>query len=380
MVRTLDELDVTNKTVLVQSNLDVPFSEETITDDTRLIASLETIQELLSKGCRVILCGHIGRPKGEYVASLSTKKLISKLQELLKQQITFLPIIDKDLVEKVPKPGVGMLENIRMWSGEEANDEAFAKQLASLADAYVNDDYIDSHRETSANTLLPTLLPSAMGRTLYKEYSLITNTITNPKRPYVAIIGGAKKDKLRVIEHVLRQADHILLGGVLANTFLKATGQNIASSKYDKESQQEAQELYKHTHKILLPSDCVAAKKLALGEETITCYLEDLPEEYMILDIGPQTIKRYKQILTEAQTVVWGGPIGAFETAPFEHGTEEIARTIANTPGYSLIAGGDSAAAIHKLRLNVDHISIGGGATLHLIAGDALPAIEALKK
>jgi phosphoglycerate kinase len=381
MVRSLDTLDINNKTVLLQSNLDVPLEDAKITDDTRLIASLQTIQQLLSKGCRVLICGHIGRPDGKYVESLSTRQLVQPLSELLKQEVYFLSQLDNKLVEKLPKPSVTIIENIRMWPGEK-DDPVFAKTLASLADVYVNDDYIDSHRSNVTNTILPNILPSAMGRTLHNEYELITQTTQQPKRPYVAIIGGAKKDKIAVVKHLLAHADKILIGGILANTFLKASGVDIKASKYDQDSVEKAQELLRQANnKIILPTDAVVAKEFREHANNHTCYLQDIPEEHMILDIGSQTIKKYAQIIQDAKTIVWGGPLGAFETHPFEHGTLEVARAVAQSQAYSLIAGGDSSAAMHQLKIadQVSHISIGGGATLHLIAGDKLPAIEALK-
>ena len=381
MIKQLDDLRLEGKTVLVQSNLDVPLQEGVITDDTRLRASLPTIQELLKKNCRVILLGHLGRPEGKPDPSLSLQQIIPKLRELVKQSITFLPTIDQTLAQHLPQPSVAVLENIRMWPGEEQESKAFAKQLAQLADAYINDDYIDSHRHTAANTQLPKILPSAMGRTLHNEWTKVRKATDNPDRPLTIIIGGAKKDKLDIVEHVLPSAEHILIGGVLANTFLAATGVNVQASKYDEKNIQRAKKLLARSHgKILLPTDCVAASEFSAQAKTVTCYYKDIPEGYQALDLGPSTIKAYKKIISQSKTIIWGGPIGVFEIPQFAHASQEIARAVARSDAYSLIAGGDSAAAINQLGLakKVSHVSIGGGATLHLIAGDELPAIASL--
>lgn len=382
MIKQLDDLELHGKTVLVQSNLDVPLQEGHVTDDTRLKASLQTIQELTKQNCRVILLGHIGRPKGRD-PKYSLEQIIPRLRELLNQEVTFLPTINQELVDHLPQPAVAVLENIRMWPGENDADETFAKELASLADAFVNDDYIDSHRAGAANTQLPKLLPSCMGRTLHREWSYVRKAIDNPDRPLTIIIGGAKKDKLEVVEHVLPNADHILLGGVLANTFLAASGVDVQNSKYDKDNLQKARELLRRSHgRITLPTDCVAAKEFRADSEHETCYYTEIPEGWQALDLGPHTIKAYQQLLQNSKTIIWGGPIGVFEFPVFAHASRQVARTVASTDAYSLIAGGDSAAAINQLGLadQVSHVSIGGGATLHLIAGDELPAISALRE
>ena len=368
--------------MLVQSNLDVPIHEGRVTDDTRLQASLPTINELLKKNCRVILLGHLGRPEGRD-PKYSLQQIIPHLRALLDTQVTFLPTINKQLLQHLPTPGVAVLENIRMWPGENNADPAFAKKLASLADAFVNDDYIDSHRAGAANTQLPKLLPSCMGRTLHAEWTRVRETIDNPKRPLTIILGGAKKDKLDVVEHVLPNADHILLGGVLANTFLQATGVDVQASKHDQTNLAKARNLLARSHgRIQLPIDCVAAKEFQQDTKHTTCYYTDIPEGWQALDLGPHTIKKYVRIIQESKTIIWGGPIGVFEFPVFAHASQEIARAVAQTNAYSLVAGGDSAAAINQLGLTkqISHVSIGGGATLHLIAGDELPAISALRE
>lgn len=379
----LDDLDVHEKTVLVQSNLDVPLENGRITDDSRLRASLESIQELLEKNCRVILLGHIGRPEGKRDPALSLEQITPRLRELLHEHVTFLPVIDKQLVKHVPKPGVAVLENIRMWPGEDAGDKAFAQEVAALADAFINDDYIDAHRAGAISKHLPDLLPSAMGRTLRKEWDCVRRAIDNPDRPLTVIIGGAKKDKLDVVEHVLPNAEHIILGGVLANTFLAASGVDVKASKHDQESIQRAQDLLARAGgRIELPTDCVAAAAMSADADYDVRYCTDVPDDWMILDAGPATVRRYQELLARSKTIVWGGPIGVFEIPAFSHGTQQVAKAVAQADAYSLVAGGDSSAAIKKLGYAdaVSHVSIGGGVTLHLIAGDQLPAIQALRR
>lgn len=382
MIAQIDDMKLAGKTVIVQSNLDVPLHDDgSVADDTRLRASLDTIKELLALECRVILVGHLGRPKGRD-ESLSLRQIIPRLSELLGIEVSFIEDIDSSLVERVPSPGVGVLENIRMWPGEQEGSAEFAQRLASLAEVYVNDDYIDSHRSSAVNTQLPRFLPSCMGRTLFREWDFVRKATDNPRRPLTVILGGAKKDKLEVVEHVLASADQILLGGGLANTFLAARGIDMKQSLVDEKNLDFARELLERSFgRIHLPVDCVAARSVDESDEHTTCFFSDLPDEYMALDIGPSTIRKYSRILRDSRTVIWGGPIGVFENPLFAHGTHAIARIIAETNAYSLVAGGDSAAAFHSLGLadDVSHISIGGGATLHLIAGDELPAIAALR-
>ncbi len=376
-MRTLDDVDFSNKTVLVQSNLDVPLHEGTITDDSRLQESTQTIHELIRKNCRVILVGHLGRPKGKKNPDLSLRIVAQHLKKILPYEITFLEELDGQAIRNTPQPGVVVLENIRMWPEEEAVDEEFAKRIATLADAFVNDDYIDAHRNGAVNNHLPKLLPSAVGRTLYKEYQLVQQAIHSPKRPLTIIIGGAKKDKIAVVESALEIADNVIVAGVLANTFLAALGTSVQNSTHDETQLEQARKLYA-SKKIHVPKDCLAAEEKKAGAKTITCYVQDIPEGYTIMDVGPQTLQEYKELLLTSGTIIWGGPVGVFEIPAFAHGTEEVAHTIGKSHAYSIVAGGDSGAALHSLGLEdcVGHISIGGGATLHLISGKRLPAIE----
>lgn len=373
-----------DKTVLCQISLDVPIAEGIVQDDARLRASIPTITALLKQGCRIVLFGHVGRPNG-WDDSKSTMPCSKRLSELLERDVVHICGVTGDGVEKevleVSKPGICMLENIRFDERQLAGDEAFGKELAALGEYYVNDDYPDAHRKTAANVVLPTLLPSEMGVALEKEFDAVTKAVEDPEEPLTLIIGGAKADKIGAINNMLGVADHIIVGGVLANTFLKAAGVDVKASKVDEVSLEIAGEFLRDVEeKFLLPIDCVAAASFAEDAEHVICSVQEIPEGYMILDVGPETLKKYTEIISQSKTCIWGGPIGVFEWEAFANGTRKVAEAMANADAYTLVGGGDSGSAIHKLGLaeKMSHVSIGGGATLKLIGGEELAAISAL--
>lgn len=383
-MKFLSELDVDEKTVLVQMALDVPLRDGVISDDSRLRASLPTLQYLLEKNCRVVVVGHVGRPKGDD-PSLSTRPVATRLAELLGRDVEHVQAVVGEVaaqaVSQAAFPSVVMLENVRFHPGETGCDEEFARELASLADVFVNDDYPDAHRAYAVNTLVPNLLPSAAGISFATEVERVSSVNKNPKKPFVLIVGGAKADKIGVINHFLSVADHIIVGGVLANTFLKASGVDIGGSKFDERSLEIAGEFLRDAEeKFLLPTDVVVAREFSSDAEHKECSVSEVSSGWLIVDIGSHSAKRAADVISSAGTVVWGGPIGVFEFAPFRNGTEVVARALAGCDGFTLVGGGDSGDAVRALNLEkkMSHVSIGGGATLRLLAEEELAAIVAL--
>ncbi len=384
-VRSYTEIDLAGKTVLMQMSLDVPLNEGKVQDDERLRASIPTIEALLERGCAIVLVGHVGRPKGTDPA-LSTKPIAARLSQLLGKPVKHIAAVVGAEAEKevqgLGKPAVAMLENVRYDPREQEADPGFARELARLAQAYVNDDYPDAHRASALNTVLPTLLPSGAGESLRKEHDAVKHALENPKRPFILIVGGAKADKIGAINHLLADADNIIVGGVLANTFLKASGADVRASKVDERSLEIAGEFLRDAEeKFLLPVDVVAASAFSEHADHREVPLKEIPPQWVIMDVGSQTLARYTEAIEHAGTVVWGGPVGVFEWAPYRRGTQEIAEALARSKAYTLVGGGDSGAAVHMLGLadKMSHVSIGGGATLTLIGGEELPAVSALR-
>ncbi|RMF54351.1 phosphoglycerate kinase [Candidatus Woesearchaeota archaeon] len=385
MVKTLKDFDFSHKKVLLRAGFDVPFNDDgTIADDKRIRASLPTIKYLLDKNACVIIISHNGRPKGKFVEKLSMTKVGERLEELLGRKVKKLDdCIGAEVKRAVDmmRPGdIILLENLRFHKEEEENDENFARELASYADVYVNDAFSNCHRDHASMTGIPKFIPGCVGLLVEKEIRMLS--LENPRKPFVAIIGGAKADKISVIRNLLKKVDKLIIGGVLANTFLKAEGFDVQSSKCDRESFDVAKEiLSEHKDKIVLPTDCVVADEFDEEAKSRNVGVDSIPEGWMILDIGEKTIEEYKKTLETAKTVVWGGPIGVFEWDKFANGTREIAEFIAKLSATTIIGGGDSAAAIRKYGLEdkVDHVSTGGGASLQLLAGNELPALKALE-
>ena len=393
MKKTLRDIDVAGKKVLVRVDFNVPMDGDLITDTTRIEASLPTINYLLENGASVVLMSHLGRPKGEYKEEFSLAPVAKKLSELLKKDVKFVAskvVIDDEVkseIKKLKTGEVALLENTRFVKGEEKLDYDFAKDLASLADIYVNDAFGTSHRAHASNVGVAKYLPSAMGFLLEKEVEYLEGAVQNPERPFVAILGGKKvSDKINVIDNLLEKVDTLIVVGGMAYTFFKSMGLEIGDSIVEDDKLDLARELMAKavTNHVdfVLPDDVVMAKELKAGVETKTVDRDKMEEGYMGLDIGPKTIANIKEKLEPARCVVWNGPCGVFEIPEFANGTFEVAKTLANLEGATtIIGGGDSVAAIEKagLKDKMTHISTGGGASLELLEGKVLPGIDCIE-
>jgi phosphoglycerate kinase len=384
--KMITDLDVRGKKVLVRVDFNVPIKEGTIGDDTRIKAALPTIQYLLDNGAAVILCSHLGRPKGEPDPQFSLKPVAEYLGTLIDAPVSFAEDCIGEKAETaaaVLQPGqVLVLENTRFHAGEKKNDPEMSKQLASLADLYVNDAFGSAHRAHASTAGVTDYLPSAAGFLLEKEIKYLGNTIASPERPFVAILGGAKvSDKIGVIENLLDKADQILIGGGMANTFFKAQGFDMADSLVEGDAIETARSLLdKAEGKLMLPVDVVIADAFDAEANSKTMDVGDVPAGWRILDIGPKTVAAFDDVIAKAGTVVWNGPMGVFEFDKFAKGTFEIAEALARSDAISIVGGGDSASAINKSGLadKITHISTGGGASLEMLEGKELPGLAAL--
>ena len=390
--KTLKDLDVKGKKVLVRCDFNVPMDENrNITDDRRITSSLPTIEYLIENGAKVILMSHLGRPKGEPNSKFSLEPVQKRLSELLKKQVVFAKddrVVSEDVKEIVSNMQDGdvvLLENTRFRKEEEKNETNFAKELASLGDLYVNDAFGTSHRAHTSNVGVSKELPSAVGYLVEKEISIMGKALENPERPFVAILGGAKvSDKIKVIENLLNKVDTILIGGGMAYTFLKAQGYEVGTSILEEDKIDLAKELLKKAEeknvKLVLPVDIVVAKEFKDNTEFKTVKIDSIPSDMMGLDSGEETIKLFSEEIKNAKTIVWNGPIGVFEMENFKKGTEAIAKAMAESDGITIVGGGDSASAVEKAGYNnkMTHISTGGGASLELLEGKTLPGIAAI--
>lgn len=388
--KTVRDLDVAGKKVLVRVDFNVPLNDKgEITDDTRITASLPTIQYLLEQKAAVILMAHLGRPKGQVKPELSLAPVAKHLGKLLGKKILFAPDCVGEAVQAVAsklKPGhILLLENLRFHKEEEKNDMEFAEKLASLADLYVNDGFGVSHRAHASVEGVTHFLPAAAGFLLEKEIQYVGQAVTNPLHPFVAIIGGAKvSDKIGVISNLLDKVDTLLIGGGMANTFLAAQGYKMGKSLVEEDKLDLAKELLAKAKKnkvnMLLPTDLVMAAAFAPDAEHVTEKVKNLNQAYMALDIGAETSKAYAEALADAKMIVWNGPMGVFEMDAFCKGTEAVAKAVAKSRATSIVGGGDSVAAIEKLGLakRITHISTGGGASLEYLEGKVLPGVAAL--
>jgi phosphoglycerate kinase len=376
-VRTLDDLDVEGKRVLVRVDFNVPLDEDrNITDDARIRAALPTLNELRDRGARLLLAAHLGRPK-DREPEFSLRPAADRLSELLETEVTLA-----DDLDAVPDGDVVMLENVRYEPGETKNDEALAKRYAALADVYVNDAFGAAHRAHASTEAVAHLLPSAAGRLLEREVSTLRGILEDPKRPLVAVVGGAKvTDKIGVLDAFLDVADEILIGGAMCFPFFKAQGHEVGASLCEDEGVEPAARVLRAgAEKVALPVDLVAGEAFAADTPVQAIDGVDVPEGWMGLDIGPSTAALYADAIKDAGTVFWNGPMGAFELAPFAAGTRAVAEAVAVSEGTTVVGGGDSAAALAQFGLAqmVDHLSTGGGASLELVEGKPLPGVEAL--
>ncbi|MCD6355908.1 MAG: phosphoglycerate kinase [Anaerolineaceae bacterium] len=385
--KTVKDIDVNNKRVLVRVDFNVPLKDGKVADDTRIQAALPTINYLIDKGALVILCSHLGRPKNGPNPVLSLKPVAEYLGTLIKGKVYFaedcLGEKAHEAVKKLKAGEVLVLENTRFHEGEKKNDPEMAKELASYADIFVNDAFGTAHRAHASNVGVSKYLPAVAGFLLEKEIKYLNQAIENPKTPFIAILGGAKvSDKINVIKNLLKKADTILIGGGMANTFFKAEGYPMGDSLVEDDVLNTARELVKSSSKKLrLPVDVIIADSFANNAKSKIMAVGPVPDGWRILDIGPETIANYSKIISKAGTVVWNGPMGVFEMPNFAKGTFAIAEAVAKSDAISIIGGGDSASAIKKSGLadQINHISTGGGASLEMLEGVQLPGLVALE-
>lgn len=388
--KTVRDVEVKGKRVLVRVDFNVPMDKEgQVTDDTRIRAALPTIEYLVKGGARVILMSHLGRPKGEVNEKYRLNPVARRLQELLGRPVAKVD----DCVGELPLQAVGqmqdgdvlLLENLRFYPGEEKNDERFARRLADLGDVYVNDAFGAAHRAHASTHGVAEFLPAVAGFLMEKEINVLGQALVKPERPFVAVIGGAKvTDKIGIIGNLLQKVDTLIIGGGMANTFLKATGKSMGKSLLEADKLDLARELMVSAQdrgvQLLLPVDLVVAPAVSPDAESRVVPVDDVPEDWMALDIGPQSVSLFAGALKGAATVIWNGPMGVFEMEPFAAGTLAVAKALAECPGTTIIGGGDSAAAVEKAGVadQITHISTGGGASLEFLEGKVLPGVAAL--
>ncbi len=385
--RSVTEMDVGGKRVLCRCDFNVPLEGTQITDDTRLRAALPTIRWLLDHGARVVLCSHLGRPKGKVVEELRLRPIADRLSELLGQPVRALDAVVGNAVSAAVatlQDGEALLlENLRFEPGEEQNDPVFAGQLAELADLYVNDAFGAAHRAHASTEGIARLLPAAMGFLMQREVEVLGRLLHEPEKPFIAIVGGAKvSDKLRVLEHLLSRVDALLVGGGMANTFLLAQGVSVGTSLVETDQQDAARRIAADATArgvdLLLPTDAVVAT--SLEDEGRTTAVDAVGTDEAIYDIGPETANAFASAVAAARTVFWNGPLGVAERSSFAAGTRAVAEAVAAADGFTVIGGGDSVAAVEQLGLadRIDHISTGGGASLEFLEGKELPGIAAI--
>lgn len=388
--KTVKDADVAGKRVLVRVDFNVPLSEGSVTDDTRVRAALPTLRYLADHGARVIIVSHLGRPKGEPDPQFSLRPVRRTLQRLLGRNVAFVDhTVGKeaeDAVKRMVDGEVLMLENVRFNSGEKTNDPVFARQLASMADIYVNDAFGAAHRAHASTAGVAEFLPAYAGLLLAREVETLTGMLADPERPFVAILGGSKvSDKFGVIDKLLEVVDTLIVGGGMAFTFLVAKGSEVGRSLVEVDWVEPAKKMLDKAEAngvdLMLPTDLVVASEIAEDAETRIVGREEIPSDLMGLDIGPSTIELFKGAIAGARTIFWNGPMGVFEMTPFENGTREVAAAVArNNRAASIVGGGDSVAALKKFGLEdrVTFVSTGGGASMKLLEGAALPGVEAL--
>lgn len=388
--KTVEDVNVKGKRVLVRVDFNVPLQDGKVADDKRITAALPTVKYLLEHGAKVILCSHLGRPKGEFNMKYSLAPVASRLKEIFgENRVTFASdIIGESAKQAVAslKPGnIVLLENLRFHKEEEKNDPAFAKALAAYADIYVNDAFGTAHRAHASTAGVADYLPAVAGELIGKELSVMGKALDNPERPFVAILGGRKvSDKIGVINNLLEKVDTLIIGGAMSYTFFKAMGLNIGNSLVEEDKLSLAKQLLAKAEakgiKMLLPVDCVLANDFNAQAEMLTVDYDKIPDGWEGMDIGPKTRELYAQAIKPAKTVIWNGPMGVFEFPRFAEGTKAVAKAMSECSGTTIIGGGDSAAAVEQLGFasKITHISTGGGASLEFLEGLELPGVAAL--
>ena len=389
--KTLKDLNVENKRVLVRVDFNVPIKEGLITDTNRIEASLTTIKYLIDNNAKVILMSHLGRPKGEPKPEFSLKPVAQKLSEMIGQDVKFIDsdkVVDDSVIEeskKLQPKEIMLIQNTRFRKEEEKNDEKFSKELSQLADLYVNDAFGTSHRAHASNVGVSKFLPSAVGFLVQKEIEIMGKALENPERPFTAILGGAKvSDKIGVIENLLDKVDTILIGGAMAFTFIKSQGKNVGKSLIEEDKLDLAKSLLEKAQekgvKIFLPVDFVVAKEMSEESDSKVINIDDFTDDIAGFDIGTKTIKIFDEEIQKSKTIVWNGPMGVFEIEQFSKGTFEIANSLVKSKATTIVGGGDSASAIAKSgnKDKVTHVSTGGGASLEFLEGKVLPGIDCI--
>ncbi|MBQ1421925.1 MAG: phosphoglycerate kinase [Firmicutes bacterium] len=392
MKKTVEDVKWEGKTALVRVDFNVPLKNGVITDDRRITAALPTIKYLMEQGAKVILMSHLGRPDGEPKPEFTLKPVADRLNELLQGNVVFCPsdvVVDDKVKEAAAALEAGqvlLLENVRYRKEETKNGADFAKELASLGDVFVNDAFGTAHRAHASTAGVADYIPCVSGYLIEKEVKFLGDTLEDPDRPFVAIMGGAKVgDKIPVIRNLLKKVDYLLIGGGMTYTFYKAQGLETGKSIIDEENVELAGKLLEEAEllgvKLMLPLDSVCAKEFSNDSETGIFKAENMPSDMMGLDIGPETVQAYSQVIAEAATIVWNGPLGVFEMDNFAEGTRKIAEALAESKAVTVIGGGDSAAAVEKFGLadKMTHISTGGGASLEFLEGKVLPGVAVIE-
>jgi len=388
--KTIEDINVNGKRVLVRCDFNVPLDEnKNITDENRIMGALPTIKYLMENNAKVILCSHLGRPKGEFNEKYSLKPVAKRLSELLGKEVKIADDVigesAKALAASVKEGEVVMIENVRYHKEEEKNDPEFSKELASMAEIYVNDAFGTAHRAHASTAGVADYLPAVCGYLIQKEIEIMGKALSDPARPFVAILGGAKvSDKIGVIENLLEKVDYLIIGGGMAYTFLKAKGYEIGTSICENEKLELATKLMETAKakgvELLLPLENVVAKEFNADAEMKVVPSDAIPADYMGMDIGPKSVELFSSVIKKAKTVIWNGPMGVFEFPRFAEGTKAVAKALAESDAITIIGGGDSAAAVEQLGFGskMTHISTGGGASLEFLEGIELPGIAAL--
>ncbi len=389
-LRKVQEADVTGKTVLVRVDYNVPLKDGKVADDARIAASLPTLRYLLDQGAKLVLLSHLGRPEGKVVPELRLDPVAQRLEELLGRPVRKLDDCVGEAVEEAitaGKPGdVFLLENLRFHHEETTNEAGFARKLAALGDVYVNDAFATLHRAHASTVGIPDYLPAYAGMLVQREIEALSRLTDNPARPYLAIVGGKKaRSKLGPLRDLIDQVDEVLIGGGVAFTFIRAAGGEVGNSIVDETLIDDIKELiraaYEKNVKLVLPDDAIVARELTDTAETATAPANHIPDGWMGLDIGPKTVAKFRERINTAQTIVWTGPMGAFEFSPFAAGTRAIGEAVSAAAAFTAVGGGESGEAVKKLGVadGISYISTGGGACLAILRGKTLPALEALK-